>query len=230
MLFDIRLGANITTTKRAMSLQEFQRQLDIAERARREKVAVMEQFRQTIINEVCRFALDWSKTRAERTCEENPELILALGMKGLKALKNDLRNLDANIPMIVAECLGGEQHWPDCILPDVRPRDTLIASSLKESFTKEFETQLRCVLGVIGSVLIKHNVIQVEDQKVPEWEEWADGHVRYLGAINESEPLREAVENYCAEIKGLVELTSSVMEARYKKTQAEAKSLWDQAG
>ncbi|HUJ71970.1 MAG TPA: hypothetical protein VLZ30_06980 [Verrucomicrobiae bacterium] len=51
-----------------------------------------------------------------------------------------------------------------------------------------------------------------------------------MGAINESEALREAIEKYCAEIKGLVEITSSVMEARYRKTQAEARSLWDQAG
>ncbi|MGA2138544.1 MAG: hypothetical protein ABSH14_06755 [Verrucomicrobiia bacterium] len=213
-----------------MSLGEFQRQLDLAEKARREKVAVMEQLRQTIINEVCRFALDWGKKRAEKICEESPDLILALGMTGLKALKNDLRKLDASIPMIVAECLGGEQYWPDCTLPDARPRDAWVASNLKESFTKEFQTQLRCVLGAIGNVLIEHNVVRVEDPKVPEWEKWADGHVQYAGTINESEALRQAVENYCAEIKDLVEITSSVMEARYKKTQAEARSLWDQVG
>jgi len=230
MVSDIRLAATITTTKHAMSLQEFQRQLDIAEKARREKVAVMEQLRQTIINEVCRFALDWGKKRAEKICEECPDLILALGMTGLKALKNDLRKLDTSIPMIVAECLGGEQYWPDCTLPDARPRDAWVASNLKESFTKEFETQLRCVLGAIGSVLIQHNVVRVEDPKVPEWEKWADGHVQYAGVINESEALRQAIEKYCAEIKDLVEITSSVMEARYKKTQAEARSLWDQAG
>ncbi len=190
----------------------------------------MEKVLKDFLGATCEFVADWYQNTVERTVVENAGVTQSLGVNGLRVLKADLQELLKKVPEVAAEHLDRDSYWPH---RSDKPAEFEmhfagyhVAS--RRRLPGSLDEPVRRLLGLAGNLLTKRGFARRE--KESEWEARIGvPGLRFRYAYEPSTRMLEVLRRYSELYDSLVETRRRLEEVRWKKTEAQAKALWDEA-
>jgi chaperonin cofactor prefoldin len=174
-----------------------------------------------------RFVATWFQERAERAITSNPEATKKQDVERLKKLKSSLAQMVDNAPELVQKHLDSDKYWAHRVGLAVAPYSH-IYRVYGRSVPDELDGAVRGVLGYLGSLLAEYGFAEVGDYR--EWDvKYPDPHPLYRHAYDWSEDMKAVLNRYADLYQKLAILSERLKEVERQKSEAEAKTIWDQA-
>ncbi len=177
---------------------------------------------QQFLIECKRFTAQNIEGKAREAISSSPKKAIALGIKGLKPIKNQVAELINTVSDIIERNINNSELW-------LHNKETLIAKDFpvnSYSLTKNhgpdiLETALKKTLSPLGKILISHGLDTDKN-----WEETSD-KLLYRHSINWTQEMNRCIEQYNDRFNELSKLVAEYESLSIQSAGNDALDLWD---
>lgn len=215
-----------------MGVKELRQEIEINEKNRENKIEILQEIREKIVEETKPYANENLKRYVENAVKNNPKHTKELGKETLSEMKKRLFDLLEITDEIVDKTFLDDKLWLHvnyCLVSGGDNFGQRYNNSKKAD--ENIRTGIRTILGEAGRILVDYKYAKASgqyDHSGSEWKIISNNNIIYAYGISLPEKLEDLIKQYSKELEQLHDFVEKIEDLKHKLSQQEAVDLWDE--